>query len=327
MKFQLNRRDFLATAAAGAAGTGLLAADRLEAAEFKTKMYRALKGLPSEQTFKAWKAAGFEGMDTSGTPGWQISPADAAKARKLAEKYGIKIHGVVRGWTNVNSPDKGAVARDIDSIETALKAAEGYGADTILLVPCRIGGMPIPKAWEFDIKFDEKTGHLKQVVAGDNSPYEKYIEAHDTSTDATRDALTKLIPVAEKTGVVIAIENVWNNLWVKPNVFKNLITSFGSPWVQAYFDIGNHVKYAPPEEWIRTLGNLTIKCDVKDFKLNSDGRGGRFADIRDGSVDWPLVRRKLDKIGRKELWMTIEGSGGLSLDERSKRLDLIIAGK
>jgi hexulose-6-phosphate isomerase len=331
MKYHLNRRNFLA-AAAGAAGTAVLTprrakASRAKAAEFKTKMYKALKGLPSEETFKAWKAAGFEGMDTSGEAGWNISPADALKTRKLAEKYGIKIHGVVRAWTNVNSSNKGAVAKDIASIETALRAAEGYGADTILLVPCRIGGMPMPKAWEFDIKFDEKTGHLKQVVAGDNTKYEKYIQAHDLSTDAVRKALASLIPVAEKTGVVIAVENVWNNLWVKPDIFKNLIVSFGSPWVQAYFDIGNHVKYALPEEWIRTLGNLIVKCDVKDFKLNPNGRGGSFADIRDGSVDWPLVRKELDKIGRDELWMTIEGSGGLSLEDRNRRLDLIIAGK
>jgi hexulose-6-phosphate isomerase len=306
MRHPIRRRDFLAASAA--AGAGLLTAGRLGAAEhktteYKTKLYKALKGLPSEETFKAWKAAGFDGMDTSGDAGWDISPADAMKARKLAEKYGMKIHGVVRGWTHVNHPDSGVVAN------------------------CRIGGMPMPKAWEFDIRFDEKTGHITQLVAGGcPEKYEKYVTAHDDSTDATRKAVAGLIPVAEKAGVVIAIENVWNNLWVTPDVFTNLVASFDSPWVQAYYDIGNHVKYALPELWIRSLGKLIIKCDVKDFKLNPNGQGGTFADIRDGSVDWPLVRKELDKIGFSG-WMTIEGSDDLSLEDRSERLDLILAGK
>ena len=37
-------------------------------------------------------------------------------------------------------------------------------------------------------------------------------------------------------------------------------------------------------------------------------------------------RGALDGVGYNG-WMTIEGSGGLSLEEKSKRLDLILAGK
>ena len=185
--------------------------------------------------------------------------------------------------------------------------------------------MPVPKPWQFDIRFDEKTGHLKQVVAGDNAKYQKYIEAHDHAVDTSREGIKRLIPTAEKTGVVIAVENVWNNLWVKPDLLANFVASFNSPWVRAYFDIGNHVKYAPPQDWIRALGKLLVKCHVKDFKLNPDGHGGEFCNIRDGSVDWPAVRKALDEVGYNG-WMTIEG-GDLSLEENSKRLDLIIAGK
>ena len=121
-------------------------------------------------------------------------------------------------------------------------------------------------------------------------------------------------------------ENVWNNLWVKPALFANFVRSFDSPWVKAYFDIGNHVRYAPPEEWIRALGSLIVKCHVKDFRLNRQKRnGGDFVHPRDGSIDWPSVRRELDKVGYNG-WLTIEDSG-LPLEEFSRRLDLIIAGK
>ena len=322
MQCRLSRRDFLAASAA--AGAGLMTAGRLNAAEFKTTLHKALIGSPDEETLTSWKAAGFAGMEANK---WDATPAQAAQGRKIAEKLGMRIHSVLRGWTNFNSPDGGKVADDVESVATALRAAQGYGADALLLVPCRIGGMPMPEPWDFDIRFDEKTGHVARVVAGDNAPYKEYIEAQNYATDASRKAVRKLIPVAEKTGVVIALENVWNNLWVKPALFANFIASFDNPWVQCYYDIGNHVKYAMPEHWIRALGKLIVKVHVKDFAVDrSKPRGGTFVDIRDGDVDWPLVRKELDKIGYNG-WMTIEGSGKLSLEERSRRLDLIIAGK
>ncbi len=317
----INRRSFLATSAV--AGAAALAVRPIQAGEFKTKLHKSLIGSPTENTFVQWKAAGFEGMESNQ---WNVSPDKAAAGRALAEKHGMRIHSVLRGWTNFNNKDPDRVAGDVAGVETALKAAQGYGAEAILLVPCRIGGMPTPDPWAFDIEFDEKTGHLARVVGGDNEPYAAYIQAHNHATDTSRSAIEKLIPVAEKTGVVIAIENVWNNLWVKPKVFAHFVASFDSPKVQAYFDIGNHTKYAMPELWIRALGKMIVKCHVKDFKLKGDGHGGSFSNIREGSIDWPLVRRELDAIGYNG-WMTIEGSGSVSLQERSDRLDLIVAGK
>ncbi len=321
MTIQIRRRDFMAASAA--AGASLLVGGRASAAPFQTTLKKALIGKPEEATLRAWKAAGFEGIESNV---WNISQSAAEEARKIAEGLGMPIHSVLFGWANFNNPDADRVAADIANVETALKACAGYGSSALLLVPCRVGGMAMPEAWEFDIEFDEKTGHVTRVAAGDNERYQQYIEAQNHATDASRAAVQKLIPVAEKCGVVIALENVWNNLWVKPALFANFIRSFDSPWVQCYFDIGNHVKYALPEEWIRTLGKLIVKCHVKDFQLNPDGHGGKFVDIRDGSIDWPLVRTELDKIGYSD-WMTIEGSGGLSLDERNRRLDLIVAGK
>jgi hexulose-6-phosphate isomerase len=321
MRHDLTRRDFLAASAALSAG---MMAGRLDAAPFKTTLHKALIGPPTEKTLASWKAAGFEGMESNK---WNVTPAEATEARKIAEKLGMRIHSVLRGWTNFNSPERGQVAEDIASVETALKAAQGYGAGALLLVPCRIGGMPMPEPWDFDIEFDEKTCRVTRVAPGDNARYAEYIEAQNHATDASRKAVEKLIPVAEKTGVVIALENVWNNLWVKPAFFAAFVESFQSPWVQAYFDIGNHCKYAMPEHWIRALGKLIVKVHVKDFAVDrSKPRGGDFVDIRDGDVDWPLVRRELEVIGYNG-WMTIEGSRGLPLEEQNRRLEWIIAGK
>ena len=303
----LSRREFVAVSAA--AGIGLAAGGRTDAAPFKTTLHKALiVKAPTEKALQAVKDAGFEGVETRAG---RATPEQAAAARKVAEKLGVRIHSVMGG----GSPQ-------------GILAAQAYGADAVLHVPGRLGKAPMPKPWDFDVEFDQTTGHLTRVAKGDNAPYQQYIEGHNKATDQARASVAKLIPVAEKAKVVIALENVWNNLWVTPELLKWLVASFQSPWVRAYYDIGNHVKYGVPSEtWIRTLGTLIAKVHVKDFKADrTHGRGGAFVSIRDGDVNWPAVRKALDEIGYNG-WMTIEGSGGLSSQEKNKRLDLIIAGK
>ena len=130
-----------------------------------------------------------------------------------------------------------------------------------MLVPCRLlDDVAVPKPEDFDIELDEQTGHVTRVVAGDNAPMQPYMQAQNEAIDMSRKALDKLIPVAEKTGVVIALENVWSNLWVKPALFAHFVRSFQSRWVQSYFDIGNHVKYAPPEAWIERWARRLSSC-------------------------------------------------------------------
>lgn len=319
MSHGVNRRSFLSAALAGAS---LAATGGLAAAPRAATNRKALIGLPVEETLRKMKDAGFDGLEFDIR---RAPPEMIAEAPKIAAKAGIQIHSILRGWMDFNSPDRNVFERDLASVEESLRAGQRCGAGAILLVTCRIGDMPMPAPSEFDIEVDEKTGHLRRVVAGDNSPYKAYIEAHDHAVDASRDAIRRLIPTAEKTGVVIAIENVGNNLWRLPGPFKQFIASFESPWVQAYFDVANHGEYAPAEAWIRTLGKLTAKVHIKDWKRTADGKR-RSADIREGAIDWPAVYRALSEIGYNG-WFTIEGSGDLPYEEQSRRLDLIIAGK
>jgi hexulose-6-phosphate isomerase len=328
MEQHFSRREFLASSATLAVGLGLgltagVPTGRAAEPVFQTRLRKAMiVERPAEEDLRKLKEAGFDGVEAG-----IVTPEEAWKCRAAAHKLSLRIHSVLRGWAEFNSPDPGKVDQTLATTERALRAAQGFGADAVLLVPCRIGGMAMPRPWEFLLEFDERTGHLTRVAYGDNTRYADYIQAHNHAIDTSRKAVERLIPLAEQTGVVIALENVWNNLWVKPAHFKQFVASFQSKWVRAYFDIGNHVKYAPPEDWILTLGNLIVKCHVKDFKLDPadpDG-GGKFVNIRDGSVRWPVVRSALDRVGYSG-WMTIEG-GDLSPSEHSQRLDLIIAGK
>ena len=323
MNHSFNRREFLAASAA--LGAGLLTSSRLDAAEpsAKPSYQKALIGLPDEPTLGRMKAAGFDGIEFDVR---KASPELIAEAPRIAEKLEMRIHSLLHGWVNFNSPDEDRVDEDLASVRRSLDIARRCGADAILLVPCRIQGMPMPEPRQFDIELDEKTGHLRRVVAGDNSPYQEYIAAHDHAVDTSRKAIEKLIPDAEKAGVVIALENVGNNLWRLPAAFQHFVASFDSPWVQAYFDVANHLQYAPPEDWIRTLGSLIKKVHIKGAFISADGTERRRADVRSGNVDWPTVRKELARIGY-EGWLTIEGSRELPWEEQSRRLDLIIAGK
>jgi hexulose-6-phosphate isomerase len=321
MSYPLTRRQFL-TRATGAAAAALVAVPSLRAASFKGRIRKAMIiGRVTEEAMQPLKDAGFDGAQTSHV----CAEEEAAQGRAIAEKLGLRVHSVLRGWMEFNSDDPKKVEDSLEQTRMALRAAKAYGADDILLVPCRIGGMPMPEPWEFDIAFDSATGHVTRVAAGDNSRFQAYIDAHNHATDTSRAAVEKLIPLAQELKIVIGLENVWNNLWVKPDLFRNFVASFANPWVMAYFDIGNHVKYCPPQDWIRTLGSLIVKLHVKDFKLNPDGHGGKFVHPRDGSINWPAVRQALDDVGYVG-WASIE-DGGLSLAEFSRRFDLIESGQ
>lgn len=303
---------------------------------FKTKLHKALIARPTEDDLKRLKDAGFEGVEGRSS----VTPDEAAKMRAIADKLGMRIHSVlINGWGEFNSPDQSVVDRSFVQSQAALRTAEAFGADTVLLVPGRIGGsggrgasqtpaLRMPRPWEFQIQFDEKNGHLLRVVYGDNAPYADYIKAHDDATDRTAEAIKRLIPFAEKAKVVIAVENVGNNLWVQPEIFRHYVQSFQSPWVQAYFDIGNHVRFVPPERWILTLNTLIAKIHVKDYLLDPADPNGRGAGVslREGSVRWPVLRQALEAINYNG-WMTIESNESLSYEERSRRLDLILAGQ
>lgn len=321
----MNRRDFLKMSAAGACvGIGLMGGTgRADSTRpFKGTLHKALiLDRPNEANLRPLKEAGFEGVEAGIAP-----PAEAKKSRKAAEQLEMRISSVLRGWAEFDSRDKGTIDAGIAVTADALKSAAAYGADAVLLVPARIGGMAMPAPWEFRVRFDARTGHLEAVAEKDDDKYRVYKEAHDRACDMSREAIQRLLPVAEENRVVIAVENVWNNMFADPRHLACFVDSFNSAWVKVYFDIGNHVKYSPPEHWIKVLKDRIIKCHVKDFKLNADGHDGQFTDIRDGSVKWPVVRKALDDAGYAG-WMTIEGSDGLSLKERSVRLDRIIAGE
>ena len=311
MTAPVNRREFITASAALAAGMGLgaRAADAgtqqttpaapAAPLTFKTKLRKALIARPTEEDLTQIKAAGFDGVE-----GRVMPPDEAAKMRVVAEKIGLQIHSVTRGWAEFNNPDTSVAQKTFDVTEGSLRTAEAFGADAILLVPCWIGRAAGPRhagdhaaaTGNTRSSSMRRPGTSRAWSTTTTRAFADYIKVHNHATDTSKEWVRRLIPLAEKTRVIIALENVTNHLWVKPDLFSHFVRSFQSPWVKAYFDIGNHVRFAPPEQWILALGDQTVRIHVKDYRLDpADPNGmGQGVNIREGHVRWPVLRQALE---------------------------------
>ena len=324
-----SRRQFLGVAATAMTAGGFFTVGSSAAVADTTPSRRPWHPLskalitkePTDEYCERLTKAGFDGIEIQN---WSATVEESRQTRLLVEKHGLRIHSVMRGWTNFNNPDQEKVDADIESVKTAIRAAAAYGASTVLLVPCRVGEMAMPDPWNFEIDFDPKTLMVKTVAAGDNAPYADYIKAQNYATETSIRVIAGIIPTAAKEGVVIALENVGNNLWCTPELFAAFVKSFNDPWVQTYFDLGNHARYSRCEEWLKALEGTMVKLHIKDRRIEEirGKRGGGPAQrvpLGSGTIDWKSVRKTLEELGYSG-WITIE-SEGLTKAEHSKFLD------
>ncbi len=291
----MTRRTLLSTTAALAA-TPLAAANRLP-----IKKGVLVSMMPEKLTYREKlqmaKDVGFDAVEGQTLE----DPAEVDALRKASEQTGMKIHSVMNmaHWNYpLSSPDSSAVERSIKGMETSLENAAAWGADTVLLVP---------------------------AVVSDTV---RYADAYARSVVQIK----KLIPKAEKLKVKICIENVWNKFLLSPMEFSQYVDGFQTPYVAAYFDVGNILLYGYPQDWIRTLGKRIAKVHFKDFKNQSNAlikkRVPEFVDLREGDMNWKEVHKAFGEIGYQS-YATVELPRGDAkyLREVSNRVDLILNGE
>jgi hexulose-6-phosphate isomerase len=252
------------------------------------------KDRPYAERFAIAREAGFEAIEMQTI----ARDAEAAEIREASQKAGLRVHSVmnVDHWRlPLSSSDPGVVSRSVQGMETSLHNAVLWGADAVLLVPAVV---------------DASTSY------------------RDAWTRSQRVIRERLLPVARDLKVIIAVEEVWNKFLLSPIEFARYVDEFESPWVRAYFDVGNVVMFAYPQDWIRTLGSRIAKIHLKDF--NFDRPNGRFIwkNIGEGDIDWPEVRRALKEIGYAG-YVTTEVAGGDAayLKDLAARVDRFLAGE
>ena len=119
---------------------------------------------------------------------------------------------------------------------------------------------------------------------------------YDVCYQRATDSIFQIAPTAEKLGVSIAVENVWNKFLLSPLEMRSFIDQFHSRNVGAYFDVGNVLLTGYPEQWIRILGSRIKRIHIKDFK-RSIGTIDGFVDLLEGDVDFEAVKKALAEIG------------------------------
>ncbi len=285
-----SRRQFLFTAAAGSlAAAAASAAERLpirKAVEFSM--------LPTSigvlERFQLAREASFEAIECPTTP-------EKDKAEEILEashKANLPIHSVMNQehWRSpLSSPDPAVVEKSMEGMRTSLHNAKLWGADTVLLVPAVV------------------------------TPEVSYAQAWERSQKQIR----QLIPLAEQLKIIIGIEEVWNKFLLSPLEMARYIDEFQSPWIRAYFDVGNVAISGYPQDWIRTLNKRIIKLHIKDFSFRK--RVAEFTPLLEGDIDFKAVHAALAEIGYKgTATVELNGGDGAYLKEVNNRFEKILVG-
>ncbi len=238
--------------------------------------------------FKLVRDSGFEVVQALTEP----DESKAQEMKRAADATGIRIDSVmnVDHWQYpLSSSDPTVVEKSLNGMRTSLHNAKLWGSDVVLLVPA--------------------------VVNGDTS----YRDAWTRSQAQIR----KLIPLALELKVVIGIEEVWNKFLLSPLEMAQYVDEFKSPWVQAWFDVGNVVLYGYPQDWIRTLGKRIVKVHLKDFKRKEGGYD--WVNLGDGDVNWPAVRAAFTAIGYGgSVIAELEQGDAAYLSDVSRRIDRLL---
>jgi L-ribulose-5-phosphate 3-epimerase len=242
------------------------------------------------------RQAGCEAIECPTTP----EPSAAEEMLAASRKTELPIHSVMNQehWRSpLSSADPAVVEKSMEGMRTSLHNAKLWGADTVLLVPA--------------------------VVNAETT----YMQAWERS----QRQIKKLIPLAEELKVIIGLEEVWNKFLLSPLEFARYVDEFQSPWIRAYFDVGNVVLTGYPQDWIRTLGKRIVKLHIKDFSYRNHPaihkRVPDFVPLLEGDIDWRAVHSALADIGyRGTATVELPAGDAAYLSEVNQRFERILKG-
>lgn len=227
--------------------------------------------------------AGYQGVELvlseTGPLDMNTNDQELMILRRQIEDLGLSVLSV-GAWNlweyNLAGTDAARSSHARDIVKKQIDCADALGADTVLVVPGWVG-----------------------------TPFAPGIVAYDQVYDNAQKALADLSSYAARAQVNIGIENVWNKFLLSPLEFRRFLDEINSPWVGAYFDVGNIIYIGYPDQWIRILGSKYIKkihfCDCRGDQVGL----GMFVDLFEGDVDFEAVMKALREIGYND-WITVE---------------------
>ncbi|MHC4444185.1 MAG: sugar phosphate isomerase/epimerase family protein [Planctomycetota bacterium] len=233
---------------------------------------------PIDNALTCAKEAGFTGMElcmgTEGVLNTQTSQAECQAIRATIESSGIAVETLASGmcWAFNPTSNEDAVRRKAIQLHAdSLQRAAWLGCQAMLYVP----------------------GIVKSPLTPDE------LIRYDKAVERAREGVKQLLDVAEKVGVDLCVENVWNGLFYSPLEFIEFVDSFNSDRLGIYFDVGNGMGYHQhPPHWIELFGQRIKRIHIKDYKEQFGFEGSyAFCSLGEGQVPWSQTMAALKAIG------------------------------
>lgn len=256
----INRRRLLSTAALAAAapfsasaqGTAAAASSPARRYHIGVSTYSFWhfdettdKWRPIEKCLEAAADMGFEGVEILQVQMTDTSPAALRKIKSRAFTLGLSLMGFSTHQGFV-SPDEQKRTDNILKTTQYLEQAYDLGIPTIRVNTGR---------WGTSKNFDE-------LMA--NRGIEPNLEGH-TDEEGFKwviDSFEKLVPEAEKRGVIMGLENHWG-LGRTPEGVLKIVDAIKSPWLQVTLDTGNFLE--DPYDRLKMLAPKAVLLQAKTY--------------------------------------------------------------
>lgn len=231
--------------------------------------------LPIGEALQKAETAGYAGLELAIGESGALSPDTSAKElaaiRQAVEASPLTVETLSSGFSWGANPldDDPSVREKGQRLHAAgLRVAGALGLQDYLLVP----------------------GVVKSPISNSRVRY-------DRAMQRAKEFVGWLLPEAQKAGVRICIENVWNGFFYSPLELLDFVKGFDSEHVGIYFDVGNVLGYHQhPPHWIEVLAEKIYRVHIKDFRESVGSLDG-FCDLLEGDVPWQETMAALRAAG------------------------------
>ena len=295
--FQSARRNFLKATTLGL-GTGAIAAATRVAAQDEVAEKPRRRHSIGVSTYSYWgfgrhkqlkpiekcidlaAEQGFDGVEILQVQMDDFSNAYAQKLKRHAFLNGIPLMGLSTHQDFVD-PDRYVRRHNVEQTIFYVQQASSMGIPTIRINTGR---------WGTSKNFDElmKNKGIEPRLDGftDDDGYKWVI-----------DSVEKLIPAAERYGVILGLENHWG-LGLTPEGVMKIVDAIDSPWLQVTLDTGNFLEDPYPKQ--EMLAPKTVLLQAKTYY-----GGGRWYTL---DIDYARVAKTLREADFKG-WISLEFEG------------------
>ncbi len=278
-QLHLSRRELLASSlCAGVLASGLSKSHAAEPASGRTTNRIAVSTYSFWQfTHEHWRdipkcmeqaaAWGFDGIEILHRQMQDEAPATLQALKRRAFTLGLDLCGFSthQGFL---SPQADVRQKNIDHTNKCIEMAYALGIPTM-----RVN----TGTWGTSKNFDDLMKNR-----GIESPVEGYTD--EQAFGWVEESLAKCLPVAEKCGVLLGLENHWG-LGRTPEGVMRIVKKINSPWLKVTLDTGNFLE--DPYDKLEQLAPETILVQAKTYF-----GGGKWYTLE---LDYPRIAKMLQK--------------------------------